>query len=90
MATNIYGFGLHNYSSEEKKMKHAMTVFDDYDFKSDAERETSLMVYTNEQLIAEDEDLAVFSKHFKGKKTPETLMKALNQTYFFMYHYDEY
>ena len=62
-----------------------MTVFDDYDFCSNQD---DLIVYTNEQLLSEYEDLAIFSKHFTGKKTPKMLLKALSLVYLDMYAYD--
>jgi len=53
-----------------------LTVFDEYDFKSDSER-PELLVHTNEAFLAEHEDLAILSKNFTGKKTPEKMLKAL-------------
>ena len=52
-------------------MKHMKSLFDDYDYLTDSEREDSLYVYTNEEVIASDPDLAIFSKNFTGEKTKE-------------------
>jgi hypothetical protein len=53
------------------RMKHMKSLFDDYDYLTDSEREDSLYVYTNEEVIASDPDLTIFSKNFTGEKTKE-------------------
>ena len=66
-----------------------LSVFDEYDFKSDSER-PELLVHTNEDLIAEDEDFAILSKNYEGKKSPETMLKALLKAEISVYTFDAY
>ena len=70
-------------------LKHMLSIYDDYDFKSDSER-PELLVHTNEDLIADDEDLAILRKNFEGKKTPDKMLKALLKVEVAVYTYDAY
>jgi hypothetical protein len=71
-------------------LKQMLTVFNEYDFKSDEERSDILMVYSNEDEIAEDNDFLVLSKNFKGKRTPELFLKALMKCELAIYTEDAY
>jgi len=46
---------------DEARMKHMISLMDDYDYLNDSEKKDSLFVYTNEEVIASDPDLAIFS-----------------------------
>ena len=70
---HLFEFGK---TPEKFALKHMINFFNQYDFKSDLER-PELLVHTNEALIAENQNLAILSKEFKGKKTPENMLKAL-------------
>jgi len=55
MAMTAHAF---NFAKTESSLalKHMLTVFDEYDLKSDEERSDSLHVFSNEEEIAEDVD----------------------------------
>ena len=57
-------------------------LFDEYDFQSDSERDESLCVWTNESALAQDPDLQVFSKHYQGQRSKETMLPALKKVGF--------
>jgi len=46
---------------DEARVKHMGSLMDDYDYLNDSEKKESLFVYTNEEVIASDPDLAIFS-----------------------------
>jgi len=55
MAANVHHFDFEKTKSSVA-MKHMLTVFNEFDSKSDEEKSDTLLVYSNEELIAEDVD----------------------------------
>jgi hypothetical protein len=43
------------------RLKHMKSLFDDYDYLTDHDRQESLFVWTNESVIESDPDLEIFS-----------------------------
>ena len=78
------------YKNQEERMAHFKTFFDEYDFLSDDERKDSLIVYTNEKAISQKKAFAPLSKHFKGQRTPENMLKAAMKADFWMATHDVY
>ena len=66
----MFFLGNENYKAKDgghpdsARLKHMSSFMDEYDYLSDQDKSETLNVYTNEEVIASDPDLAVFSKYF--------------------------
>ena len=66
-------------------MKEAGKLFTEYDLLCDSERSDSLLVYTNEQVIAKSPKLQILSRSYTGIKSPEQLASAMENCWMYIY-----
>ena len=84
------GYSFKQYSGNQKlMMKEAGKLFTEYDLLCDSERSDSLLVYTNEQVIAKSPKLQILSRSYTGIKSPEQLASALKDCNMYIYQRDE-
>jgi len=73
-------FRFGKYKSEQDALKQAKLLFSsDFDLgKTDAEKkQMGLNIFTDEQLIATDPNLAILSQDYAGRRTHEAMAAAL-------------
>lgn len=67
-----FRFGM--YKSEQDVQKQVRLIYSDFDMQSDLEKEIQgLRVWTDEQRIAQEPELAILSRDFQGKRTHEAM-----------------
>jgi hypothetical protein len=69
---------LGSVQDSKERSKQLKKLFDDYDMQTDSSKKDELFVFTNEELIASEPDLHIFSQHYSSKKTMSDLDKALS------------
>ena len=78
----MYFLGSENYKSDTDRLKQMDWLFDEYDYLSDSARDETLCVWTNEEAIAADADLKVFSQAYQGPKSKEIMLEGLKKVGF--------
>lgn len=71
-------FGQYDPKDAKRQIKE---LFDEWDLQPDCEKQDSLRVYTNEDLIGSIPELQVFSKHNQTAKSYDQLYDGLKHGY---------